>query len=49
MSAFGTGAKSTLGGNPHGPNAARLKGSLAAAQSARACLKCHHPADDSWR
>ncbi len=49
MSAFGTGAKATLGGNPHGPNAARLKGSLAAQQNARACLKCHHPADDSWR
>lgn len=42
-SGFGRGA------NPHGPNAARLKGSLAATQNARACLKCHSPFDDSWR
>ena len=35
--------------NPHGPNAARLRGSLAARQNARACLKCHSPTDPDWR
>jgi hypothetical protein len=35
--------------NPHGPNPERLRGSLAAKQNARACLKCHSPADPSWR
>lgn len=38
-----------IAANPHGPNAARLRGSLAARQNARACLKCHSPADPSWR
>lgn len=35
--------------NPHGPNPERLRGSTAARQNARACLKCHNPADPSWR
>lgn len=35
--------------NPHGPNPQRLRGSRAARESARACLKCHSPADPSWR
>jgi hypothetical protein len=39
----------TLGGNPHGPNAARLKGSTASNRSARMCLKCHSPSDPNWR
>lgn len=41
----GTGA----GGNPHGPNPQRLKGNTASLRAARACLKCHDPADSSWR
>lgn len=44
---FGGGRR--IGGNPHGPDAARLRGSRAARQNARACLKCHHPDDPSWR
>jgi hypothetical protein len=46
-SAFGVGA--SVGGNPHGPNPQRLKGSAAAKENARMCLKCHHPLDDKWR
>ena len=45
-SAFGG---SSIGGNPHGPNPERLKGSTASLRTARACLKCHHPADENWR
>lgn len=37
------------GGNPHGPNPERLKGSAAQGNAARACLKCHSPYDASWR
>jgi hypothetical protein len=37
------------GGNPHGPNPERLKGSTAQLRNARACLKCHSPTDPSWR
>jgi hypothetical protein len=37
------------GGNPHGPNPERLKGSAARNNNARACLKCHSPYDASWR
>jgi hypothetical protein len=37
------------GGNPHGPNPERLKGSTASRRNARACLKCHSPSDPSWR
>ncbi len=37
------------GVNPHGPNPQRLKGSLAAKQNARACLKCHSAFDSRWR
>lgn len=35
--------------NPHGPNAERLRNLPAARQNARACLKCHSPADPRWR
>ncbi|MBI2375836.1 MAG: hypothetical protein HYV07_17720 [Deltaproteobacteria bacterium] len=35
----------SLGGNPHGPNPQRLRGSAAQKQSARMCLKCHSPLD----
>jgi hypothetical protein len=34
------------GGNPHPPG---FSGKTASARTARACLKCHHPADPSWR
>lgn len=46
-SAFG--GRGPRGVSPHGPNPERLRGSLAARQNARACLKCHSPADPSWR
>lgn len=46
-SAFATG--SSFGGNPHGPNPQRLKGSTASKRNARACLKCHDPSDPAWR
>ncbi|MBI2375841.1 MAG: hypothetical protein HYV07_17750 [Deltaproteobacteria bacterium] len=39
----------SLGGNPHGPNPQRLRGSAAQKQSARMCLKCHSPLDVAWR
>jgi cytochrome c7-like protein len=38
-----------LGGNPHGPNPERLRGSSARMHNARMCLKCHSPADPTWR
>lgn len=47
-SGFGTGGPSR-GGNPHGPNPERLKGSAVRGNNARACLKCHSPYDSSWR
>lgn len=47
-SGFGTGGPS-IGGNPHGPNPERLRNSAARNNNARACLKCHSPADPSWR
>jgi hypothetical protein len=37
------------GGNPHGPNPQRLKGSTAGSKTARMCLKCHSPLDPNWR
>lgn len=39
----------TRGGNPHGPNPQRLRGSTASKRNARVCLKCHDPGDPSWR
>lgn len=45
-SAFGNAP--SRGGNPHG-NAERLRGSTVAKNNARVCLKCHSPADPSWR
>lgn len=48
-SGFGGRAGPNRAINPHGPDAARLRGSLASKQNARACLKCHSPADPSWR
>lgn len=42
---FGTG----LGGNPHGANPQRLRDGTARSHNARMCLKCHSPADPSWR
>jgi hypothetical protein len=47
-SGFGTG-QSSIGGNPHGPNPERLRGSAARQNNARACLKCHSPYDARWR
>ncbi|MFO0724993.1 MAG: cytochrome c3 family protein [Myxococcota bacterium] len=47
-SGFGTGAASR-GGNPHGPNPERLKGTAVRNNNARVCLKCHSPFDPSWR
>ncbi len=38
-----------FGGNPHGPNPERLRGSTASQHNARMCLKCHSPADPTWR
>jgi hypothetical protein len=38
-----------FGGNPHGPNPQRLRGSDARNHNARMCLKCHSPLDPSWR
>lgn len=38
-----------IGGNPHGPNPQRLKGSTARQRNARMCLKCHSPLDPNWR
>ncbi len=46
MSSFQGG---TVGGNPHGPNPQRLRGSRASKENARVCLKCHRPEDPSWR
>ncbi len=48
-SAFGTGSPASFGGNPHGPNPQRLRGSAAAKRNVRACLKCHDPQDPAWR
>ena len=48
-SAFGTNLAASRGGNPHGPDPRRLKGSVASQRTARMCLKCHHPADSRWR
>ncbi|MBI4820244.1 MAG: cytochrome c3 family protein [Deltaproteobacteria bacterium] len=46
----GSGARGgSRGGNPHGPNPERLRGSVASKQNARMCLKCHSPVDDAWR
>lgn len=39
----------SFGGNPHGPNPQRLRGSTARNHNARMCLKCHSPADPLWR
>ncbi|MCB9655957.1 MAG: hypothetical protein H6729_17665 [Deltaproteobacteria bacterium] len=39
----------SVGGNPHGPNPERLRGSSAARHNARVCLKCHSVSDPSWR
>jgi hypothetical protein len=47
-SGFGTGGPS-IGGNPHGPNPERLRGSAARSNNARVCLKCHSPYDSRWR
>lgn len=47
-SGFGAGGRS-FGGNPHGPNPERLKGTAVSQNVARACLKCHSPLDPSWR
>jgi hypothetical protein len=49
MSRNGSFSPTQIGGNPHGPNPERLKGSTARNRNARMCLKCHSPLDDRWR
>lgn len=48
-SGFGGRNGSNPAANPHGPNPGRLRSLPAARQNARACLKCHSPADPRWR